>query len=80
MRLGCLNHALLTADAIHGRGLPFAGWVANCIDPTMPLFEENIETLRGRLPAPLLGIVPHVLEANRASSALDLAILRQMRG
>ena len=80
MRLGCLNHALLTAEAMRDRRLPFAGWVANRIDPAMPLSEENIETLRDRLPAPLLGIVPHAPGENQASSALDLAILRQVRG
>jgi dethiobiotin synthetase len=37
MRLGCLNHALLTAEAIRHRDLPFAGWVGNCIDPAMPV-------------------------------------------
>jgi dethiobiotin synthetase len=58
MRLGCLNHALLTAEAMRSRGLPFAGWVANRIDPAMPFFEDNVETLRRRLPAPLLGVMP----------------------
>ncbi|MEO8006868.1 MAG: dethiobiotin synthase [Betaproteobacteria bacterium] len=77
MRLGCLNHALLTADALHGRGLSFAGWVANCVEADMPLFDENVETLRARLGAPLLGIMPHAPDANRARTALDLEILRQ---
>ena len=58
LRLGCLNHALLTADAIRADGLPLAGWVANSIDPAMACRDENIDTLRQRLPAPLLGIVP----------------------
>lgn len=58
MRLGCLNHALLTAEAISARGLKLAGWVANCVTPDMAFLDENIETLRQRLPAPLLGIVP----------------------
>lgn len=57
MRLGCLNHALLTAEAIGRRGLILSGWVANTLDP-MPWFGENLATLRDRLPAPLLGIVP----------------------
>lgn len=59
LRLGCINHALLTAEAIKARGLPIAGWVANQIDPTMPRFEENLATLKALLPAPLLGIVPY---------------------
>lgn len=57
MRLGCLNHALLTAQAIHASGLPFAGWVANCIDPQMQVLQENIATLEQRLESPLLGVV-----------------------
>ncbi|MBS1161924.1 MAG: bioD [Proteobacteria bacterium] len=59
MRLGCISHALLSAEAIVGRGLPLAGWVANRIDPVMSRFEENLATLRHLLPAPLLGVVPH---------------------
>jgi dethiobiotin synthetase len=59
MRLGCLNHALLTAEAIRRDGLVLAGWVANCIDADMPVREENITTLRAALGAPLLGVLPH---------------------
>lgn len=59
MRLGCLNHALLTAQAVTARGLPLAGWVANRIDPLTLRFEENLAALRSRIPAPLLGVVPH---------------------
>lgn len=59
MRLGCINHALLTAEAIAARGLTLAGWVANRIDPAMSRFEENLATLKALLPAPLLGVVPH---------------------
>ena len=59
MRLGCLNHALLTAYAIHGAGLRFAGWIANHVDPTMMAQDENVEILRARLGAPLLGRLPH---------------------
>lgn len=59
MRLGCLNHALLTADAIKQRGLHIAGWVANRIDPAMSRFEDNLVTLKSALAAPLLGVVPH---------------------
>jgi dethiobiotin synthetase len=60
MRLGCLNHALLTAEAITLRGLTFAGWVANRIDPEMPAYEENLAALRLRLPGPLLAEFPYV--------------------
>lgn len=54
MRLGCLNHALLTARDIQGCGLTLAGWVANCIDPDMQCLDENIDTLTRMLEAPLL--------------------------
>jgi dethiobiotin synthetase len=58
MRLGCLNHALLTHQAIASRGLRLAGWIANSIDPGMARFEGNLQALRQRIDAPLLGIVP----------------------
>jgi dethiobiotin synthetase len=58
LRLGCLNHALLTAEAIRADGLHLAGWVANAIDPQMPCRDENIASLRERLGAPCLGTVP----------------------
>ena len=58
LRLGCLNHALLTAEAIARRALPWAGWVGNHIDPAMDAQTENILALRQRLPAPCLGIQP----------------------
>ena len=58
MRLGCINHALLTQQAIAARGLELAGWVANRIDPDMSRFEENLAALTQRISAPLLGIVP----------------------
>jgi dethiobiotin synthetase len=59
MRLGCLNHALLTAVAIRARGIRFAGWVANAIDAAMPMRDENVATLAAMLPAPLIATVAH---------------------
>jgi dethiobiotin synthetase len=59
LRLGCLNHALLTAEAIRARGLTLAGWVANRIDPGMAAQDDNVETLRTRLGAPLWADIPH---------------------
>lgn len=59
MRLGCLNHALLTADSIASHGLTLAGWVANHVDPEMNAADENVEALAARLPAPMLARVPH---------------------
>lgn len=58
MRLGCLNHAILSTEAIAKDGLQLAGWVANCIDPNMAALDENIQTLKGILAAPCLGVVP----------------------
>ena len=60
MRLGCLNHALLTAAAIAQAGLELAGWVGNSIGAEMPYLEENFATLHGRLDAPCLGLVPYL--------------------
>lgn len=58
LRLGCLNHALLSAEAIRADGLQLAGWVANAVDPDMLCMAENTDALRERLGAPLLGTVP----------------------
>jgi dethiobiotin synthetase len=58
LRLGCLNHALLTAQAIRARGLTLAGWVANRIDPTMDLADDNLAYLQRQLGAPLLADSP----------------------
>jgi len=54
VRLGCLNHALLTQEAILSRGLRLAGWVANVVDPDMQEVQANIDTLQRRLQAPML--------------------------
>jgi dethiobiotin synthetase len=59
LRLGCLNHALLSAQAIRQRGLTLAGWVANQIGPDMPFAQDNIAALEQRLDAPLIGVVPY---------------------
>jgi dethiobiotin synthetase len=72
LRLGCLNHALLTAQAIRADGLQLAGWVANTVDPAMACRDENIETLRLRLGAPLLGVVPWQAEPDARGVQLDL--------
>ncbi|MBS1189329.1 MAG: bioD [Rhodocyclaceae bacterium] len=74
MRLGCISHALLTAEAIAARGLTLAGWVANRVDPAMTRFEENLAALRRRLPAPLLGVVPHGPAGGAAGAAACLVV------
>jgi len=77
MRLGCLNHALLTLRAIAAHQLECAGWVANVLDETMPALQENIDALRERIEAPLLGIVPFMRapDAKDAAQLLDLNLL-----
>jgi dethiobiotin synthetase len=75
LRLGCLNHALLSAEAIKADGCHLVGWIGNCIDPGMAAIEENIATLRALLPAPCLGILPHGTPPERAWSLLDQAVL-----
>lgn len=59
LRLGCLNHALLSAEAIHARGLPLAGWICNRIDASMLAADENMAYLRSQLRAPLLADIVH---------------------
>lgn len=77
LRLGCINHALLSAEAIAGRGLKLAGWIGSCISADMPYRDENIGYLLTKLDAPLLGILPHQPEATPAEAArhLDLTAL-----
>ncbi len=72
MRLGCLNHALLTQEAILARGLTLAGWVANQIDPHMAELDANIEALEERIRAPLLGVIEWQKQPDAESISLDL--------
>ena len=58
MKLGCINHALLTQEAIKARGLKITGWVANSLANEMPLLKENIATLEAKIHAPFLGLIP----------------------
>jgi len=58
MKLGCINHALLTQEAIKTRGLKIAGWVANSLSIEMPLLQENITSLQSKIYAPFLGLIP----------------------
>ena len=60
VRLGCINHALLTAQAIRSDGLKIAGWVANTMDANMLRLQENIDTLKKMLPEPCLGTIPRL--------------------
>ncbi|WP_420475692.1 dethiobiotin synthase [Noviherbaspirillum sp. ST9] len=72
MRLGCINHALLTADAIAARGLTLAGWVANVVDPGMRYGVDNVVALTERLDAPMLGTIPRLPSADPVLAAPHL--------
>jgi dethiobiotin synthetase len=77
IRLGCLNHALLTVEAIMRDNVPFAGWIANCIDEHMMMQLENIQTLERLLPAPCLGVIPFhsPLRTETVAAKIDFALL-----
>ncbi len=72
MRLGCLNHALLTAEAIRADGLTIKGWVANDITGNMTRYQENLHSLKAMLPEPLLAEIPYQVAPN--DEALFVAI------
>lgn len=75
MKLGCLNHAMLTVREIARSGCTLVGWIANCVDPAMVLLEQNITDLKQRIPAPCLGVVPYApdhMEQVALSLAKDL--------
>ena len=74
LRLGCINHALLSAEAIAARGLTIAGWVANTVDRDMARREENIAALAERLAAPLLGVLPRLPGAGPERAAAHLRL------
>lgn len=74
MRLGCINHAILTAEAIHRDGLTIAGWVANQVQPEMECYEENLQSIKLRLPFPCLGAIPWLPDANAAEVATQIDI------
>ena len=84
MRLGCINHALLTAEAVCARGLTLAGWVANSVQPSMAFLDENLQTLHAlmqrRFQARCLGVVPHlaVATADAVAEHLDTSALQQI--
>ncbi|MBB3102933.1 dethiobiotin synthase [Azomonas macrocytogenes] len=74
VRLGCINHALLSAEAILRDGLPLAGWVANLVDPRTARLDDNLVTLAERLPAPCLGCVPYLDPPTPAQVAVHLKL------
>lgn len=78
MKLGCLNHALLTVREIERSGLKLLGWVANCIDPDMAYQQENINYLQQKLEAPCLGVLPYQSEPG-INTPLAAAFIKQFQ-
>ncbi|EIL93869.1 dethiobiotin synthase [Rhodanobacter spathiphylli] len=74
LRLGCLNHALLSARAVVADGCHLLGWIGNRVDPSMDAPEENLDTLRALLPAPCLGVLPHGVAPAQAAGCLAAAV------
>ncbi len=74
MKLGCINHAILTAEAIQRDGLTLAGWVANTPETEMSCYQENVETLKALMPCPCLGEVPRMEQASAEEAAKHLSI------
>lgn len=79
MRLGCLNHALLSVELAQARGLRLAGWIANAIDPAMARRAENLDALCQRISAPLFGVVKNAAkpDAERVARALDISRINE---
>ncbi|AEF23800.1 dethiobiotin synthase [Pseudomonas fulva] len=78
VRLGCINHAVLSAEAILADGLPLAGWVANVVDPNVARLDDNLATLAERLPAPCIGQVPFLSSTSPDQIAQYLDLSRLM--
>jgi dethiobiotin synthetase len=80
IRLGCLNHALLTAETLARCELPLCGWVANHVDPAMAVQDENVRTLQDRIDGPLLGRVPFMAHADAETVADCLNLTSVLAG
>ncbi|GAB1268020.1 dethiobiotin synthase [Aurantivibrio infirmus] len=82
MGLGCLNHTLLTVEAIQRDGLKLAGWIANSPQNKMDFYDDNILSLQSRIPAPLIAKIPFLtrLSANSSLPAIDIDILLEDQG
>jgi dethiobiotin synthetase len=73
LRLGCLNHALLTAQAVESAGASLIGWIGSVIDPAMPALSENLQTLNQRLPAARWALLPYAPGSENDADALEPA-------
>lgn len=74
LRLGCINHALLSAESIRARGCTLAGWIGNSVDPDMQQQDVNIQSIAERIGAPLLGIIPNMGELNAKEIASHITL------
>lgn len=74
LKLGCINHARLTVEAIQARGLPLLGWIASEVEPTMLYPDDYFEVLKAALPAPCLGRLPHAPGSDPAALTPHLAL------
>ncbi len=79
LRLGCLSHTLLTVEAIRYSKLPLAGWIANHLSPNMPYVENNIETLKEMIDAPLIGCVPYTTCSTSSSTIANYLSLPMLQ-
>ncbi len=75
LRLGCINHALLSAQAVRASGASLAGWIGSVLAPDMPRLQDNLRTLRQLLPAPCLGVLPHLPDGETGGACLDTAFV-----
>ncbi|KRT55192.1 dethiobiotin synthase [endosymbiont of Ridgeia piscesae] len=74
LRLGCINHALLSAEAILATGVELVGWVANHVDPDMLIQQENLQSLKALMPAPCVGEVPFLAQPDAAAVSACLTL------
>jgi len=74
MKLGCINHAMLTMEAIHRDGLKVVGWIANRIDNDMDAYEENLDSLKKLIRVPCLGEVPYLTDPSVEAVAQHLTL------
>nr|WP_276552578.1 dethiobiotin synthase [Xenorhabdus indica] len=68
IKLGCINHAVLTAKVIQGSGLELVGWIANEIEPAGKRQAEYLATLKRMISAPLLGVIPHLSDSDKKNN------------
>lgn len=80
LRVGCLNHARLSAHAIATDGMPLLGWIGSVLDPTMPDVEDYLQLLRRELVAPCLGVLPHRAHRDPAALCAHIAIDDLLQG